>query len=29
MPAPARVVLRLTGVDQFIEMPVLRAVRVA
>ncbi len=29
MPAPARVVLRLTGVDQFIEMPVLSAVRVA
>jgi deazaflavin-dependent oxidoreductase (nitroreductase family) len=29
MPAPARVVLRLTGGDQFIEMPVLSAVRVA
>ena len=29
MPAPARVVLRLAGVDGFIEMPVLSAVRVA
>ncbi len=29
MPAPARVVLRLTGVDRFIEMPVLSAVPVA
>ena len=29
MPAPARVVLRLTRVDHFIEMPVLSAVRAA
>jgi deazaflavin-dependent oxidoreductase (nitroreductase family) len=29
MPVPARVVLRLTRVDEFIEMPVLSVVRVA
>ena len=29
MPVPARVVLRLTRVDEFIELPVLSAVRVA
>ena len=29
VPVPARVVLRLTRVDEFIEMPVLSAVRVA
>ena len=28
MPAPVRVVLRLSGVDQFVELPVLHAVPV-